>query len=144
MQPITTSDISALQPSSARHCQSLGNLILIRGLPGSGKSTLAEKFSEHCGYTHVEADMYHMHLGQYRFDLQNAALAHEWCINTCFAFLHAGKNVVVSNTFTMRSEMFPYFRMGVYPAVITANGKYLNSHNVPTDVLDDMVARWET
>jgi len=42
----------------------MSKLILVRGLPGSGKSTFAKTF----GCLHVEADMFYIVGGKYRFD----------------------------------------------------------------------------
>lgn len=120
-------------------------LVLIRGLPGSGKSTMARSMSTHA---HYEADMYFTDAsGVYRYDAGRIKDAHEWCQRQTFNALANGKSVVVSNTFTRRFEMAPYFKMaktlGIDIRVIEARGNWPNVHGVPADVVDRMRKRWE-
>jgi predicted kinase len=119
-------------------------LVLIRGLPGSGKSTLAKAMKDH---VHLEADMYFMVDGEYRFDHGNIKRAHEWCQSECFNHLKAGRSVVVSNTFTQKWELRAYLdmakRLGVPVKVVVADGQYKNVHGVPDDVIEKMRQRWE-
>ena len=85
-------------------------LFLLRGLPGSGKSTLAKSL----GGFHVEADMFFMKDGEYRFDGSKLKDAHEWCqneVNLAMILNHttgANNKIVVSNTFTQEWEMKAY------------------------------------
>ena len=118
-------------------------LVMIRGLPGSGKSTMAKSMT---GYMHYEADMYFMKDGEYKFDQSKIADAHKWCqCATRLALKTAG--VVVSNTFTQKWEMQPYFDMaaelGVPVRVIEATGNFNNIHGVPEAAIERMRARWE-
>lgn len=122
-------------------------LTIIRGLPGSGKSTTAKKIAEETGAKHFEADMFFIdEHGEYNFRPHQIRWAHHWCQAKVACWLDA-KNVVVSNTFTMRWEMEPYFEMAnIYGAdveVIVANGNWPNIHGVPQDVIDRMRERWE-
>ena len=51
-------------------------LYIVRGIPGSGKSTFAKTL----GGQHFEADMYFIdESGNYKFDITEIKLAHEWC-----------------------------------------------------------------
>jgi predicted kinase len=120
-------------------------LILIRGIPGSGKSTLAQSLDFD---VHFEADMYFINdAGEYCYDPSKIKDAHEWCQRMTHAALSKGQIVVVSNTFVTRSEMAPYFEMaeafGIYPRIIEATGRWLNTHNVPESVIDAMLKKWE-
>lgn len=118
-------------------------LVLIRGLPGSGKSTLAKSLS---GYVHFEADMYFMDDDEYKFDPALIAEAHRWCQRATRLALKT-TSVVVSNTFTQKWEMQPYFDMaaelGVPVRVIEATGNFKNIHGVPDAAIERMRARWE-
>ena len=122
----------------------MSKLILIRGLPGSGKSTLARAFTG-AGYHHIEADMFHINPknGKYEFDVENIHPSHAWCQSSTKKLLDEGRNVVVSNTFTLLEHMEPYLNMEHDVSIIIALGKYEDVHNVPTEVLANMAERWE-
>lgn len=120
-------------------------LVLIRGLPGSGKSTMARAMA---GYVHLEADIFFVgDDGMYRYDHKKIKDAHQWCQRETYKALKQGKNVVVSNTFTRRFEMEPYFgmarKLGVGVRIIEATGNWPNVHGVPADAIEKMRARWE-
>jgi predicted kinase len=121
-------------------------LVLIRGLPGSGKSTMAKHISL-VGFEHYEADMFFEREGEYRYDANKIKDAHEWCQRETFKALANGQNVVVSNTFTRRFEMEPYFEMaktfGIEPRIIEARGNWPNIHCVPEATIEKMLNRWE-
>lgn len=122
-------------------------LVLIRGLPGSGKSTMARgtMFED---FEHYEADMFFERSGEYCYDASKIREAHEWCQLQTLKALANGKRVVVSNTFTRRFEMEPYFEMcktfGIKPRVMEATGNWLNVHGVPAEVIEKMRQRWES
>jgi predicted kinase len=122
----------------------MSKLILIRGLPGSGKSTLARKYVKQ-GYAHNETDMYFVgDDGHYYFDPHQLKAAHEWCQNSTRNLLLAGKNVVVSNTFTRLWEMQPYLKMPAESVfVIKCVGNHGNIHGVPEKAIRAMRERWE-
>lgn len=120
-------------------------LVLIRGIPGSGKSTMARSMIE---YEHYEADMFFTdNNGAYNYDRDKIKDAHEWCQRETFKALASGKRVVVSNTFTRRFEMEPYFEMaktfGIEPNIIEATGQWDSVHNVPKETIEKMRARFE-
>lgn len=120
-------------------------LVLIRGLPGSGKSTMARAMTM---YEHYEADQFFTDSsGTYNYDREKIKDAHEWCQRETFKALANGKRVVVSNTFTRRFEMDPYFEMaktfGIEPNILEAIGNWPNVHGVPAEVVEKMRQRWE-
>ena len=121
-------------------------LVLIRGLPGSGKTTMARgtMFED---FEHYEADMFFEQSGEYCYDASKIKDAHEWCQRETFKALANGKSVVVSNTFTRRFEMEPYFEMaktfGIELNVLEATGNWPNVHGVPAEAVEKMRQRWE-
>ena len=128
-------------------------LILIRGLPGSGKSTIAGMFVQQFTYDtkkayHLEADMAFVDdAGNYNFDRSKLYQAHMWCQNSTREHLAAGHTVIVSNTFTTRKELEPYFQIaadyGILPTVILAQSRWGNIHDVPPEVMVNMESRFE-
>lgn len=123
----------------------MDNLILIRGLPGSGKSTLAKCFTE---YKHFEADMY---FGpNYDFDISKVRDAHLWCIQMTSDYIRnltCYDGVVVSNTFTTKEELEPYFKIacesGCNLNVILCQGRYGSIHEIPESRLQNYADRFE-
>ena len=129
-------------------------LILIRGLPGSGKSTLAKvlayDFSDIVPVTHLEADMFFINEnGEYKYNPSMIAGAHEWCRQSARDFLDDNEDcvVIVSNTFTTKKELKPYFGLGeifgITPVVYLAQNQFQNVHNVPQEVMCKMRTRFE-
>jgi predicted kinase len=118
-------------------------LILVRGLPGSGKTTYARSL----GIFHVEADMYFVSDGTYRFDPRYLNIAHHWCQKTAIAAMRKGMDVVVSNTFSQMWEMQPYIEAAndehYKCQVICCTGAYTSQHNLPRDIAENMRKRWE-
>ena len=116
-------------------------LVLIRGLPGSGKSSLAKKL---VGFKHLEADMFWG--DEYKFEKARIREAHEWCNQKTRYWLSCG-NVVVSNTFTTKDELRPYFEIAkefnIIPSVFTCRGSFGSVHNVPFEILELMKGRFE-
>ena len=124
------------------------NLVLIRGIPGSGKSTTARKMKEkNPEYVHIEADMFFMRYGEYRFQPERLREAHAWCQSYAEIELKLGRTVIVSNTFTTIKELRPYFEiarrvLGKYPVVHTCHGKFENVHGVPPEKIKQMSDRF--
>jgi predicted kinase len=118
-------------------------LMLIRGLPGSGKSTLAKSLTPH--YMHRETDMFWG--PDYKFDYSRLTEAHEWCLDQTRNIMQLGFFPVVSNTFTLKRNMRPYFELarefGIVPTVIHCQNDFGNIHNVPKDALDRMRNQFE-
>lgn len=130
-------------------------LILIRGIPGSGKSTLASALVQ--GFkarlfdrtiVHYEADMYFTDDdGSYHFDVTELYAAHKWCQEQTRKALENGNHVIVSNTFTTKRELRPYFDLanefGIVPVVYLAQNQFENVHGVPSDKLQAMRDRFQ-
>ncbi len=127
----------------------MARLILIRGIPGSGKSTLAKSIlkQEYEYGKHMEADMYFMREGEYKFDATKLGAAHAWCQSETRYFLERNFTVVVSNTFTTIKELKPYFaiakELGIVPEVIVCQNQFNNVHNVPEESLKRMRDRFQ-
>jgi len=121
-------------------------LFLLRGLPGSGKSTLAKSL----GGFHVEADMFFMKDGEYRFDGSKLKDAHEWCqneVNLAMILNHTtgvNNKIVVSNTFTQEWEMKAYtdlaesYDYNVFSLIVENRHGGVNDHGVPEEALTRM------
>lgn len=125
-------------------------LTLIRGLPGSGKSTLAKAIANSAeGYAaRFEADMYFMEGGEYKFDARKLGAAHAWCQeNVAVAMSNGTPTIIVSNTFTRKSEMTPYVTMAINHGykinVIVCMGSFGSVHNVPEETMQKMKERFE-
>lgn len=124
------------------------NLVIIRGLPGSGKSTAAQKLIP-AGYTHIEADMYHINkkTGAYEFNIENKTAAWEWVKETLANLLRSGQSVVLAGVFPYNDllrrlkETCDY--LGVGFTVLTTEEAYGDIHDVPSDVLRGMREAWE-
>lgn len=120
------------------------NLYLIRGLPGSGKSTLASNLRHHLHALHYEADMYFG--DNYDFDVSRLRAAHMWCQHMTKEALAGGHSAIVSNTFTTKKELKPYFEIakeyGLTPCVIHCENQYGSIHGVPEETMKKMKARW--
>ena len=121
-------------------------LILIRGVPGSGKSTLAKTLSLNAGTHHLEADMFFMIGGVYNFDATQLHYAYMWCQRKTKNYLSVGYDVIVSNTFTTKKELKPYFEIaseyGIITQVIVCQNEFTNVHSVPDAALARMKERF--
>lgn len=125
-------------------------LIIIRGLPGSGKSTLARKIGETIqgNWAHYEADMFFMDdEGNYNWDRNKIREAHEWCQKGVDHELEYGRTAIVSNTFTTKRELRPYFEIarkhGIIPTVLLCQNDWGSVHNVPEETMNAMRLRFE-
>jgi predicted kinase len=120
-------------------------LFLLRGVPGSGKSTLAKRICNQ----HVEADMFFLEDGDYKFDASKLREAHEWCKNKTEEWMKKRYNVAVSNTFTTEWEMQPYYGLAekygyrVYSLIVENRHGGVNEHGVPEEKLVQMKQRFE-
>ncbi len=121
------------------------NLILLRGLPGSGKSTLAKTL----GGMHIEADMFFMKDGEYKFDATKLRYAHEWCQDVVENWMDDGEElIVVSNTFTQDWEMDYYYTLAkesgyvVHSVIVENRHGGVNEHGVPAEKLEQMKNRF--
>lgn len=120
-------------------------LFLLRGCPGSGKSTLAKELAE----IHLEADMYFMKDGEYKFDATQLKNAHEWCRSQCEFSMKYEFKIAVSNTFTQEWEMKAYYDLAkkygytVFSIIVESRHHGKNVHNVPDETIEKMKKRFE-
>ena len=117
----------------------MSKLIIIRGLTGSGKTYFAKTFN--C--FHVEADMYFIADGEYKFVPERVRKAHAWCEEEVLRAVHRGLDVVVSNTFIRVWEMQAYLDMPGEITVYKCLGDYGSIHKIPYEVIHKMRNRWE-
>jgi len=127
-------------------------LTLIRGLPGSGKTTLAKSIilnaKHRLNWVHFEADQYFIQpTGEYNFDKTKLGEAHNWCLAQANIALFEYKNVIVSNTFTTKKELRPYFNLAkhydIIPVVIVCQNQFESIHDVPSETLAKMKSRFQ-
>lgn len=99
---------------------------------------------------HIEADMFFMKDGEYKFDATMLKHAHNWCHDVVENWMESSmERIIVSNTFTQQWEIKPYYEMAerygyrVHSLIVENihNGKSL--HNVPEDKLQAMKKRFE-
>jgi predicted kinase len=124
------------------------SLTLIRGIPGSGKSTLAMKLADAALGVHLEADQYFIDSnGDYKWNGHMLGIAHNQCWRKTDASLNSDQSVFVSNTFTTKKELRPYFELaknhGIVPVVITCNNNWGSIHGVPEETINMMKNRFE-
>lgn len=122
-------------------------LVIIRGTPGSGKTTLAfEKFVRK-GFYLIEADQYFYEGNYYKFDPKKLYQAHKWCQKRVEDHIKCDCNVVVSNTFTTKKELRPYFtiakKYGIIPTVLLCQDNFGSIHNVPEETMEKMRKRFQ-
>jgi predicted kinase len=138
------------------------SLFIIRGLPGVGKSTLAERLA--LPWNIVEADQFWTKddpTGEYKFDGSRAFEAHQWCERqtndrlVAAQLAHNDIDVVVANTFVLRSMYQPYVDMArmldVNTVVITVDARWTDEelaartkHGVPVGTIEMMRRKWES
>ena len=126
----------------------MSKLILVRGIPGSGKSTMAFKMSHPIFTRYLEADMYFLDSsGNYNFNATKLGKAHKWCQEETDKLLGEGLEVIVSNTFTTKKELKPYFNIAkkynIIPNVILCQNSFASVHNVPQETMEKMMDRFE-
>lgn len=128
-------------------------LIIVRGIPGSGKSTYAETLKKDLwedGYDveKFEADDFWLNENnEYVFKPELLGVAHKECWRKTFdAFDHGMDYVIVSNTFTTMKEMKPYLNeaetRGLNVEVYRMDNEFKSIHNVPTETIEQMKARF--
>jgi len=121
-------------------------LFLLRGICGAGKSTLAKSL----GSKHIEADMFFMKDGSYKFEVTKIKDAHSWCRNkVCEWMSNNEEKIVVSNTFTQEWELQSYYDLAfefgykVFSLIVENRHGGVNEHNVPDEVIAKMKKRFE-
>lgn len=100
------------------------------------------------GYAHLEADQYfYDEHGNYNFDVNKLHDAHQRCLLNTRKCLEVGQHVIVSNTFTTRKELKPYFELAkefnVTPIVLLAQNSFGSVHGVPEEKMQQMRDRFQ-
>jgi predicted kinase len=124
------------------------HIYLLRGNPGSGKSFLANIIHNWQEYVWLEADMYFIEDGEYKFDKTKLKEAHGWCQGLYKGHLKDGHNIIVSNTFTKKWEMQFYKDLAAkYGAkvteIIVRSDDFGSIHNVPEETIERMKREFE-
>ena len=124
------------------------HIYLIRGGAGNGKSFLANIIHQWQEYAWLEADMYFMDDGEYKFDKTRLKDAHQWCQKQFECWLESGRNIIVSNTFTKKWEMQFYKDLAAkYGAkvteIIVRSDDFGSIHNVPEETIERMKREFE-
>jgi predicted kinase len=121
------------------------SIYLIRGCSGSGKSTFAKTL----GGLHIEADMFFVKDGEYKFDVTKLKQAHNWCHDVVENWMeNSEERIVVSNTFTQEWEMKAYYELAekygyrVHSIIVENVHEGKNVHNVPEDKINEMKKRF--
>ena len=136
-------------------------LIIMRGLPGSGKSTRARELQEK-GVIH-STDTYFTHpsTGEYKFDFEKAKDYHQNNLEAAIESMQARISpVIIDNTNVQRWEFQKYLdaadEFGYDVKIETLDPtnysedfikelaeRQKKTHNVPEQVIIDMLKRWE-
>ena len=143
-------------------------IILVSGLPGSGKTTWAKQYKdnffeeEHAIDWEIRlfaADDYFEKYNEsseliYKFDPSRIAEAHSECFESVMWSMKSGEcdEILVHNTFTQNWEISPYVALANafgwdYEIVRLICGpthaRLNNVHNVPEEVINNMLERME-
>jgi len=138
----------------------MNTLTIMRGLPGSGKSTLARVLANVPGVDPApvfSTDDFFMVEGEYRFDPAKLGANHAANLARTVDAMTAGiPHVIVDNTNTQGWECREYVRKAVFHGYriqfVEANTPWArdaaecarrNTHGVPQDRIEAMLARWE-
>lgn len=130
-------------------------LVLMRGLPGSGKSYYARTMFQNA--TILSTDQYFMVGDEYCFEPKKLGFAHSWNQwRAEQAMRQKHKVVVIDNTHTRLWEMEPYkklakeydYRVEIHtPDTPWKNDPIIchqkQTHGVPLEAVQRMLARWE-
>jgi len=128
-------------------------LLIMQGASGSGKSTLATTFKawfEALGEDVVicSTDDQFKVDGVYKFDPTKLGLYHKNNQDLCRKVLEQGFTAIVDNTNTCCWEAKPYCmiaqELGIPVFFHRAEGRFENTHGVPSDKVEAMRARLET
>lgn len=126
------------------------NLYLVRGVSGAGKSTLALAMAAAMGGIAVANDDFFTNHGEYVFDHTKHKEAKQWCEEKVEHYLQCKiGSVVVHNTFTREWELEPYMDLAetygyrVTTLVVENRHGSVNTHGVPSEVIDNMKERFE-
>lgn len=118
--------------------------ILVRGIPGSGKSTFGQALAEYLNIPKVEANDYFTKDGVYEFNPELLPVANEYCRLTALEAAKEYTGVVVCNPFCRMQDMDWYFQsFNTVLVMKKPHRTYQNTHNVPIEIIEQMVSKWE-
>jgi predicted kinase len=137
-------------------------LIIMRGLPGSGKSTKARELAGESGIIHSTDDyLIDPVSGKYKFDPQKIALYHEMNLRAAIDSMRSGISpVVIDNTNVQKWHYEKYINaakeygyeveiVAIDPTSYSESDihelaeRQKRTHNVPKEVIIDMLNKWE-
>lgn len=125
-------------------------LTLVRGLPGAGKSTYGSSMFNCLTTRHVEADMFFVNQGTYKFQRELLSVAHDWCFSSAVLYLNQQYDVVVTNTFTSLWELDRYmsipqmlYDIPINITIVELKTQFKSIHGIPDEIFDSMSKRWE-
>lgn len=126
-------------------------LTIIRGLPGTGKSTYASDLALKAGSLFIEADMFRIRNGRYKFDLDELGT----CVGVANAIMRkaasVGADVIVAGVLTKVHTIDDLVKQCRQEApggrvklrVIRMRKVYGDIHNVPKHVIAKMAEQFE-
>ena len=127
------------------------SLLLLRGLPGSGKTTLGRILSEKNKYPVFSVDDFFTDpsTGNYQFEFDKNHLAYKACEeNVTKAMERNEQKIFVANTFTMKWEMEPYFKLAsrynyaIYVVTVENYHEQKNIHSVTDEQILKMAEKY--
>lgn len=126
----------------------MNTLYLMQGVPGSGKSYVAERMQRGFEHCHIcSTDDYHFEDGKYIFKPHKLAEYHKMNLDCACDLLAQGHTVIVDNTNIQRWQCREYVKFAVergIPVVfVRVTGNFQNTHGVPQEAINKMLASME-
>ena len=117
----------------------------VRGASGSGKSTFVKRNFKNI--FHLENDYFFYKDGKYEWNGKLIPNAIKWVENSLRVALANGMDVVISNTFVLKSHLDPLVNLaksrGAKVDIFRMVGSFKNAHDVPEEIVQSMKNRME-